>query len=315
MLTSVIIPTHNYARYVIAAVESVLRQSRPAHEIIVVDDGSTDDTADALRPFREEIRYVWQPNGGISAARNAGIRLAHGELVAFLDADDVWCQWKLEYQIPIFEKNRDLGLLATRHVKVSEPSWPPTFARPISPVPATPVTLDKLIVKSRFGVSGVVLRKSCLDEVGWFDEGLASCEDRDYWLRTAASWPIAIVDAELWAYRIHGGSWTQALARVSADEARTELVLSRALSAHGSRVHAAAARRGRSMAALFAAYAYSDSGELYPALKRGVASLRHWPLPHSRSDLSTSFARPKFLFSVVRRMLSVRRFPSTARPR
>ncbi|MBM2835200.1 MAG: glycosyl transferase [Candidatus Brocadiaceae bacterium] len=93
---SVVIPTYNRAPYVIMAIESVLAQSYQDYEIIVVDDGSTDGTRDVLEPYRDRIRYMYQDNKGVSAARNTGIQESRGEWIAFLDSDDEWLPNKLE---------------------------------------------------------------------------------------------------------------------------------------------------------------------------------------------------------------------------
>src|SRR5690349_9034781 len=98
-LTSVIVPCYNGGRYVATAVQSVFRQSYPRIEVVVVDDGSTDDSPAILAGFGEAIRYVRQTNQGLSAARNRGIKEARGELLAFLDADDVWLPSKLATQV------------------------------------------------------------------------------------------------------------------------------------------------------------------------------------------------------------------------
>ena len=102
-LVSVVIPTYNYAHFVTGAVESALAQTYPDREVIVVDDGSTDDTRDRLAPFEGRIRYIHQENQGLSAARNTGIRAARGALVAFLDSDDLWHPEKLAVQARYLE--------------------------------------------------------------------------------------------------------------------------------------------------------------------------------------------------------------------
>src|SRR5262249_4621066 len=101
---SVVIPTYERRRWVCRAVESVLAQTRPADEILVVDDGSSDGTADELaRRFGARVRVLVQPNGGVAAARNAGVRAARHPLVAFLDSDDCWLPSKLERQLPLHD--------------------------------------------------------------------------------------------------------------------------------------------------------------------------------------------------------------------
>jgi glycosyltransferase involved in cell wall biosynthesis len=108
---SVVIPTYNSAAFVVSAVESVLRQEHEPAEIIVIDDGSTDDTAQALAPYRQSIRYITQPNSGPAAARNRGVGAARSDWIAFLDADDVWLPGKLRRQVECMTSNPRAGLI------------------------------------------------------------------------------------------------------------------------------------------------------------------------------------------------------------
>src|SRR5258706_6591961 len=107
---SVIIPTFNSAALVTAAVDSVLAQTTPPTEILVVDDGSTDDTRQRLAPYAGRLRYLHQQSKGVAAARNLGLKQATGEFVAFLDADDIWHPRKLERQLTAMTANPDIGL-------------------------------------------------------------------------------------------------------------------------------------------------------------------------------------------------------------
>src|SRR5262245_39297918 len=118
MTVSVIIPTYNRARLVVRAVESALGQRDVETEIIVVDDGSTDDTERALAPFQGRIRYVKQKNQGVVAARNHGMQLAQGEFIALLDSDDTWLPWKLALQLRCFELVPELVLTWTNCFEV-----------------------------------------------------------------------------------------------------------------------------------------------------------------------------------------------------
>lgn len=108
---SVIIPTYNRARLVVESIESALRQTTPPREVIVVDDGSTDDTSCAVASFGNRIIYVRQENQGVGSARNRGMAMARSRYIAFLDSDDIWPEFKLELQVAVMEENPDLGLL------------------------------------------------------------------------------------------------------------------------------------------------------------------------------------------------------------
>ncbi|MGH7450208.1 MAG: glycosyltransferase family 2 protein [bacterium] len=110
-LISVIIPAYNAGRYLGEAIASVLAQTHRAHEIIVIDDGSTDDTANIAQSFSPSVRYEWQPNDGAGAARNHGVELARGNFLAFLDADDLWIEDKLARQFAAFESDPTLNMV------------------------------------------------------------------------------------------------------------------------------------------------------------------------------------------------------------
>src|SRR2546422_9975530 len=108
---SVITPTFNCARFVLRAIASALAQTYMDYEIIVADDGSTDDTRDVLAHFGTRIRYLYQPNGGLSSARNLALSKASGELIAYLDADDMWYPHKLESQVAFLDVHSECGLV------------------------------------------------------------------------------------------------------------------------------------------------------------------------------------------------------------
>ena len=111
---SVIIPAYNASDYIAAAINSVLRQTFKDYEIIVVNDGSTDNTVDVLKPFMSRIRYIYQDNKGEKGAKNTGIKLAEGEYIALLDSDDLWMEDKLERQVPILdESGPEVGIIHT----------------------------------------------------------------------------------------------------------------------------------------------------------------------------------------------------------
>ena len=135
---SAVIPAYNAEKYIARTLESVLSQTRPADEIIVVDDGSTDGTCEVVKSFGEKVRYIHQENAGVSAARNTGIENARCELIAFLDADDEWLAEYLQIQMQLFDKNPDLAWATANYYcclcdeKKQAPSI--RFLFPLSPI-------------------------------------------------------------------------------------------------------------------------------------------------------------------------------------
>jgi glycosyltransferase involved in cell wall biosynthesis len=197
ILVSAVIPTYNYGAFVEEAVESALGQTHRRMEVIVVDDGSTDDTAERLARYGDRIRVVWQENRGLSAARNRGIREARGEWVALLDSDDVWHRDKTRVQLRALGQYPDVRLIGSTFVKELSQG---DLADPRGIVA---LGVEDLVGRTRFGPSSAMIRRDCLDEVGYFDESLRSVEDRDMWLRIAARYPVVLVDSPCWLYRTH----------------------------------------------------------------------------------------------------------------
>jgi glycosyltransferase involved in cell wall biosynthesis len=199
MRVSVIIPTYNSAPLVVEAVESVLAQTRPAAEVIVVDDGSTDDTADRLARYGERVRYICQANARVAAARNTGLRAATGEVIAFLDADDAWHPRKLEQQVAALEANPELGLLATGVF-----AWPgdwPDICDGAAPASIRRCQLRDLLPVNPLTTSSVVVRRVVLDRAGEFDTELFGPEDYDLWLRCSRLAGVGILKQSLTGYR------------------------------------------------------------------------------------------------------------------
>ena len=189
MLTiSVVIPTYNRAREVGAAIESALAQTRPALEIIVVDDGSTDETPDVLARYGQRIRVVRQVNQGVSAARNAGIAAARGDLVAFLDSDDVWLPRKLELQAARIEADPGLGLV---HCGVDFAGTGIRLDGMEGSVALEILRLERSVIVAHG--SGVLVPRRVAEEVGGFDVRMRVSEDWDFCYRVAARYRIGFV--------------------------------------------------------------------------------------------------------------------------
>jgi glycosyltransferase involved in cell wall biosynthesis len=199
---SAIIPGYNYARFLGEAIDSVLAQTQPAHEIIVVDDGSTDDTPAVAQRYAGKIRYVRTENGGVSRARNTGIALATGDAVAFLDADDRWLPRKLELQTAALAVQPEAGLIHTGS-RVFDDAAQQTLCEFW---PQADLDLHALIRCCSISASSVLIPRAVLDEVGVFDHELVGTEDWDLWLRIALAHPILGCPEVLVEYRSHSRS-------------------------------------------------------------------------------------------------------------
>jgi glycosyltransferase involved in cell wall biosynthesis len=193
-LVSVIIPAFNRGWCLREAVDSVLAQEFTDFELIVVDDGSTDGTAELLEAYRPKVRLLRQANRGVSAARNRGIAAARGELIAFLDSDDLWLPKKLSTQVEFFRVHPDALIVQTEEcwVRKGRRVNPGKRHRKLSGMIFEP-SLDLCLVSP----SAVMVRRELFDRVGLFDEGLPACEDYDLWLRVGCCMPIHLIDIPL----------------------------------------------------------------------------------------------------------------------
>lgn len=204
---SVIIPTYNTAKYLPEAIESVLAQTYTDLELIVIDDGSTDNTKEVVAPFLDRIEFIETENYGPSKARNRAIRESSGEYVAFLDADDFWYPDKLDRQMTLFSKNRQYSLLhsdasETRPYLSQEDS---TWFSGKKHIKAG-LAFSELLKQCFIILSSVIVKRECLERVGVFDEKLKCWEGYDLWLRIAFKYQIGFVNAPLYMRRIRDNS-------------------------------------------------------------------------------------------------------------
>ncbi|NBR86017.1 MAG: glycosyltransferase family 2 protein [Verrucomicrobia bacterium] len=183
---SVVIPAYNYARFLPSAVESCLKQDYPNFEVVVVDDGSKDNTREVMANYGPPVRYVHQANAGLSAARNTGIREARFDYVAFLDADDLLLPTHLSDSMAAFAKlPPDYALVACDDQLVDVDEKPLPFAVHV-PVLPREITVKDILMRTRFSPTGAVACKEVFALCGGFDTTLRSTEDRDMWIRIAA---------------------------------------------------------------------------------------------------------------------------------
>ncbi len=201
-----IIITYNYGRFVGQAIESVLEQTLRPDEIIVVDDGSTDDTAEVVARYAHEgVRHIYKENGGQSSACNVGIKESASELIAFLDADDKWLPDKIERQVEHMRRHPEVGLITGSEWETDEAGrkvW--LMERKLLDSASI---YPRILVENYIGTPSLVMvRRECFDHVGIFDEKIRLAQDWDLWIRVARSYPIAVLGEPLILYRRHGAS-------------------------------------------------------------------------------------------------------------
>jgi len=193
-MISVIIPTHNRAHTLKKALDSVLQQSFPADEIIVVDDGSIDNTQQLIVHAYPQIRYCYQQQRGVSAARNHGITLARNPWIAFLDSDDAWLPDKLAAQVQSIKSDNDCVLCHSDEI------WIRRGIR-VNPMRKHKkrggYIFEHCLPLCCISPSATLIKREVLEQLGLFDESLPACEDYDLWLRLCARFPVNFVDKKL----------------------------------------------------------------------------------------------------------------------
>lgn len=270
---SVVIPAYNCARWVGEAVLSALREGRDDVELIVVDDGSTDDTWEALAPFRDRARLFKQENAGVAAARNRGIAEATGLWIAFLDADDRFRPGHLERLARAIAANPEAGLIYADAMVIDGEGR--EIKQKISPGPGNDPFLN-LLLKNSITTSAAAVRRACLDQVGGFYPGLKGPEDWDLWLRLAQSFPVIHVPEVSVDYRRQAGGLvhTRGLA-MREDNLK---VIERAASLRPG-LPGGALRQARANCFLESAVRLAAGGEASLARRELMAALRLNPLP------------------------------------
>lgn len=205
-LVSVVIPNYNYARYLRQAIDSALAQTYPRVEVIVVDDGSRDDSVSVVEGYQQRARLLRQQNCGVANARNRGAQASGGEYLAFLDADDYWLPEKLERQMALFEQDPELGLA---HCGVEEFSDQQGALRQRREGMEGWVAHDLALFERAVilgGGSGLLVPRALFEEVGGFDERLSTSADWELFYRLAARRRVGFTPEVLVKYRMHNSN-------------------------------------------------------------------------------------------------------------
>ena len=204
---SVVIPAYNAAKTIGVALDSVRGQSLRVGEIVVVDDGSGDETATIVRDRYADCRFVERTsNGGPAAARNDGLRHSSGEWIAFLDGDDAWLPWRLDVQLRLAERSPDVAVWCGATTGLNHEAPDAGAAPDAETVSTRVIPLDEFVRHNPVATSTALVKRRVLEEVGGFDEAFRGPEDLDLWLRIAAANEIRRIDAPLARYRQAVGS-------------------------------------------------------------------------------------------------------------
>ena len=201
---SVIIPTYNRVHLIGKAIKSVLNQTYQDFEIIVIDDGSTDNTGEIIRSFKDKrVKYIkkYKENKGISVARNIGIKMARGKYIALLDSDDEWLPEKLDKQVKILQsESPEVGVVCSWSYNIDEKGN--YISKRYLPKKDGYIYED-LLSTNPISVPTVLIRKECFNRVGLFDDLLNAQEDWDMWIRIAKYYRFALIKIPLVKYRLH----------------------------------------------------------------------------------------------------------------
>lgn len=285
---SVVIPAYNAAPYVVGALDSVLAQTFRDFEVLVVDDGSTDGTAELVVAYGNDVRCIRQSNSGVAAARNRGIEASRGRYVAFLDADDMWLRDKLARQLTALRERPSARACYTAFAFSDEnlvPSWVQRSRRRASLVD------DLLLLGNVVGTpSTVICERDLVLEVGGFDPALSLGADWDLWLRLALRTEFAYIDEPLVRYRIHGANMSRDVGLLERDSVS---LLEKALADPALPAHLRGARRrvlGYNDRVL--AGSYFQAGRLIDGIRCSVRAVARHP-----GEIGYFLAYPRRIFA------------------
>lgn len=282
---SVVIPTFNRRDLLPATIDSVLAQTRPVDEIIIVDDGSTDGTDGMLRErYGDRVRYQWQPNAGVSAARNRGMAGARGRYIALLDSDDTWLPDKIRLQLDWLRSHPDFGMVLCDVTRTGADGRVIDVFRRRDTILEDGWILRWIIHDPALAPASAMFRREVFEDVGGFDESLRTAEDLDYHLRVARRWKVGVVEQALVrAMRGHDG--LSASGGTYEDYVR---VVERALADAGDMIPPAERRQALSATYARNARGMAIRGDWGKALALLGKALRNASAPHSMRNVAAA---------------------------
>jgi len=215
-LVSIIVPNYNYGRFISETLRSILRQTFTDYEVIVIDDGSTDNSRDVVdhmaSDFGERLTYIYQNNQGVSAARNKGIKTARGQYIAFIDADDIWLIDTLGKLVNFLENNPNISMVYGNTEFFDSSTYKSLgfdHGNNSLKIPYTGKCIDQLFIRGNFiPIMTTLTRREVFNSIGFFDVRFRVGEDLDMWLRLTASYEIGYINEVLCRVRRHGNNLT-----------------------------------------------------------------------------------------------------------
>lgn len=288
-MVSVVIPSYNYGRFVADAVDSALAQTMRPHEVIVVDDGSTDDTRARMENYGHPVRYIYQENRGLSAARNTGIRAATGDWIGFLDADDQWHRQMIETLLAAVQTDGSVAAVGSPFAAEMPEVLPPN-------PPMRTLSVADFLVSTPISGSSTLVRRDCFNVAGFFNEALTSVEDRDMWLRLVARYRVIQVLSPCWTYRRHTGQMTRNADRMLDNYRRVLGEFFRSHPQYCNLYHL-----GMSQMYLDATWAYLQQGQTGSALLKLLFSIWHKPFRLEENARRRPFLRTKLAVRMLMR--------------
>jgi len=263
---SVVIPTYNHARWLPESIESALNQTLKSHEVIVVDDGSKDNTREVVSAY--PVRYIYQANSGRSASRNTGVREATGDWIALLDADDYWLPRKLELQAGAVG-DEGVCYCATTQFFSDGHTEDPEFH-------GASTVVSVLRHHNVIDPSSVIVRRDIILQIGGFNEKMPAAEDWEAWLRLARVCKFVGVPERLLMYRVTG---TGMSANPELSLRSMDQIVAAGTAGLPPIRRFIEARRMRSTRTIQAAIKYREKGDSRNCLRCAIRALRHWPSP------------------------------------
>jgi glycosyltransferase involved in cell wall biosynthesis len=275
---SVIIPTYNCAKFIKRAIDSALSQTYQNIEIIVVDDGSTDNTGRIIEGYGSRIKYFYQDNSGLAKTRNRGLREASGKYLAFLDADDYWLPQKLELQLREFNDCPEIGLVHCAVQKIDEHGNIQQFYYKNNYSTGN-IFYPLLLRKTHIASSAVVFKQDCVKQLGYLDESMKQYggEDREFMLRICKKYSIRYIDNPLVMYTLRNDSLTCSRKTCNMIHGRHLTVEKATASIHPSWLKKIL--KNRALSAIYLEFGYESLAYNKPiqALCELVKSILYWP--------------------------------------